>query len=263
LDWCKRVFDSSDVAQHISWKEFVKKGYFVVPAEAEALRSPVNFRWFAEDRMKDIAEPQPLPSQWAGDFGKGLQTPSGKLEFMPETLRRSDPNNPERPVLNRYIPSWEGPRTTELTAKYPLQIVITHSRYSFHTHVDGKGTATNDIEDHRALIDGHYFWLLRMSAQDAQARGITHRSLIKVYNARGAVICAADVSDLVAPGIVKSFEASAEYRVIEVAGERVEIGGCLNTLTSSRPQVRATSSMSPNSCLVQVEHWPHTLPKAS
>jgi anaerobic selenocysteine-containing dehydrogenase len=30
-DWCKRVFDSSDMAKHISWREFLKKGYFVVP----------------------------------------------------------------------------------------------------------------------------------------------------------------------------------------------------------------------------------------
>jgi hypothetical protein len=43
--------------------------------------------------------------------------------------------------------------------------------------------------------------------------------------------------------------------MIEVDGERVEIGGCLNVLTSSRPQTRGTSSMAPNSCLVQVERW--------
>ncbi|MDP9012431.1 MAG: molybdopterin-dependent oxidoreductase, partial [Pseudomonadota bacterium] len=131
LDWCKRIFDSSDVARHISWKKFVKKGYFVVPAEADALRSPVNMRWFAEGRAKDIAEPQPLPSQWADDFGKGLQTPSGKLEFIPESLERNDPDNPERPVLNRYIPAWEGPRTRSLAERFPLQLIATHSRYSF------------------------------------------------------------------------------------------------------------------------------------
>jgi trimethylamine-N-oxide reductase (cytochrome c) len=255
LDWCKRVFDASDVARHMSWQQFVKKGYYVVPAEAEALRAPVNFRWFAEGRMKDIAEPQPLPSQWAGDFGKGLQTPSGKIEFMPTTLQRSDPDNPERPVLNRYIPAWEGPRTASLTERFPLQLIATHSRYSFHTNVDGKNGALNDLADHRALIDGHYYWLLRMNEADAAARGITDRTLVKVFNDRGTVICAADVSPLVATGVVKSFESSAEYQMVEVAGERVEIGGCLNILTSSRSQLSGTSSMAPNSCLVQVARW--------
>jgi trimethylamine-N-oxide reductase (cytochrome c) len=69
------------------------------------------------------------------------------------------------------------------------------------------------------------------------------------------VICAADVSALVVPGVVKSYEASAEFELLEVAGETVEIGGCMNILTPDRPQTRGTSSMSPNSCLVQIEKW--------
>jgi molybdopterin guanine dinucleotide-containing S/N-oxide reductase-like protein len=255
LDWCKRIFDGSELPKYISWKKFVKKGYFIVPPEAEALRSPVNFRWFAEGRAKDIAEPQPLPAQWAEDFGKGLQTPSGKLEFIPENLKRHDPDNPERPVLNRYMPAWEGPHTAGLAERYPLQMIATHSRYSFHTHVDGKNGVINDIEDHRACIGGHYYYLLRMNDLDARERGIGHRDLVKIWNDRGAVILAADVSPLVTRGVVKSFESSAEYQMIEVDGERVEIGGCLNVLTSSRPQTRGTSSMAPNSCLVQVERW--------
>ena len=255
LDWAKRVFDSSDVAKRISWKEFCKKGYYVVPPEAEAMRPAVQFRWFSEDRMKDISEPQPLPSQWSGEFGKGLQTPSGKIEFIPENLRRFDPNNAERPVLNKYIPAWEGPHTTGLVERFPLQMISTHSRYSFHTNVDGKGSFTNDIEDHRTLISGHYFWLVRMNSDDAASRGIAHRDLVKVFNERAAVICAADVSPMVARGVVKSFEASAQYQIIEVDGEKLDIGGCMNLLTSSRPQMTGTSSMSPNSCLVQVSKW--------
>lgn len=255
LDWCKRVFESSDVARHMSWKAFCRKGYFVVPPEKPELAPPVNFRWFAEGRHKDIAEPQPLPSQWADEFGKGLQTPSGKIEFLPETLQRSDPDNPERPVLNRYQPSWEGPRSADLVARYPLQLVATHSRYSFHTNVDGKNSFTNDIADHRRCVDGHYYWLLRLNSADAAARGIGHGELVKVFNDRGAVICAADVSPLLAPGVVKSFEASAEYQPVERGGEQVDIGGCMNLLTPSRPQSQGTSSMAPNACLVQVEKW--------
>ena len=255
LDWCKRVFDSSDVARRTTWADFLKKGYYVVPPEAESLRSPVQFRWFAEGRMKDIAEAMPLPSQWSGLFGHGLQTPSGKLEFMPETLRRGDPDNPERPVLNRYMPAWEGLHNTELAHKYPLQMITTHSRYSFHTNVDGKGGFVNDIEDHRLQVEGHYYWLLRMNSDDAAARGIAHRSLVKVWNDRGAVICAADVSTMLAPGAVKSFESSAEYQPVKFGDEWVDIGGSMNVLTPSRSQQRGTSSMAPNSCLVQVAPW--------
>jgi molybdopterin guanine dinucleotide-containing S/N-oxide reductase-like protein len=255
LDWCKRVFDSSDLPQHIAWGEFVEQGYFVVPPESESLRPPVNFRWFAEDRIKDIPEPQPLPSQWSGEFGKGLQTPSGKLEFVPELLARHDPVNPDRPVLNRYIPSWEGPQTHDLVGRFPLQLIATHSRYSFHTHQDGKQSALNSVEDHRVCIGGHFYWPLRMNDMDARERGIRHRDLVKVSNDRGAVICVADVSPMVGRGVVKSAESSAEYQMVVINGERVEIGGCLNLLTPSRSQSRGTSSMSPNSCLVQVGKW--------
>jgi anaerobic selenocysteine-containing dehydrogenase len=255
LDWCKRVFRSSDVARHISWKEFVRKGYFVVPAEREELREPVNMRWFAEGRPKDIPEAMPMPSQYAEQFGKGLQTPSGKIEFIPEILRRADPDNAERPPLNRYIPAWEGPRSAALAERYPLQMIASHSRYSFHTNVDGKNGFANDIEDHRALIDGRYYWLLRMSDSDAEARGIRHHDLVKVFNDRGAVVCAADVSALLVAGVVKSFEASAEYQPCVVRGETVDLGGCMNLLTPDRAQMKGTSSMAPNSCLVQVEKW--------
>ncbi len=255
LDWVKRVFDSSDLPDHISWADFCRKGYYVVPPERSGIRQPVDMRWFAEGRQKDVPEPHPLPSQWAEEFGKGLQTPSGKLEFVPEILKRHTRDNPDRPALNRYIPSWEGPGTAELVARYPLQMIATHSRYSFHTSADGKNGVTNRVQDHRARIAGHGFWLLRISPADAAARGISQRDLVKVYNDRGAVICAADVSALVVTGVVKSYEASAEFQMVEVAGERVEIGGCMNMLTPDRPQTRGTSSMSPNSCLVQIEKW--------
>jgi trimethylamine-N-oxide reductase (cytochrome c) len=181
---------------------------------------------------------------------------SGKIEFIPETLKRVDPEGrSERPPLNRYIPSWEGAHTHELLARFPLQLITSHSRYSFHTHNDGKGSFLNNLEDHRVLVDGHYYWLLRINPADANPRGIKHHSLVKVFNDRGAVICAADVSALVMPGVVKSFESSAVYLTRKVRGGRVEIGGCMNTLTPERSQSRDTESMAPNSCLVQIEKW--------
>ncbi|MEM9085059.1 MAG: molybdopterin-dependent oxidoreductase [Pseudomonadota bacterium] len=256
LDWCKRVFDSSDLPDRISWKEFCEKGYYVVAPEEEVLRPPVAMRWFAEGRKKDLPEAMPLPSQYADRFGEGLQTPSGKFEFVPTTLRRMEKEHPDRPAVNRYTPSWEGPRAIDLSSKYPLQMVSTHSRYSFHTHVDNT-SFTDQIADHRALIDGHYFWLLRMSPEDAAKRGIGDRDLVKVFNDRGSVICAADVSAIIGAGSVKGYQSSAKFNLVTVGNETVEIGGCLNMLTPDRPQVGKTHSMSPNSTLVEVERFEH------
>lgn len=255
LDWCKRQFDSSDLPKHISWKEFVRKGYYVVPAPAPEVRPAVSMRWYAEDRPKDVPEPHPLPAGYGAEMGKGLPTQSGKIEFVSSSILLGDPDNPERPALNRYRPAVEGLTNSERSTRFPLLMTSTHSRYSFHTYTDGKDTTINDIEDHRVLVDGHYYWVMRMHPKDARQRGIKHHDLIRVYNDRGAVICAADVSPLMVPGVVKTYEASAEYVPARDDKGFVDLGGCVNQLTPKRPQTQHTSGMSASTCLVEIELW--------
>jgi trimethylamine-N-oxide reductase (cytochrome c) len=206
-----------------------------------------------------VPEPHPLPSQWQGQFGKGLQTQSGKLEFIPSSILRGDPNNPERPALNRYIPSWEGLHTQDLVSKYPLQMLSAHSRYSFHTYSDGKDSTINDIEDHRILVDGYYYWVMRLHPEDAAKRGIKQHDLIRIHNDRGAVICAADISELTMRGVVKTFESAAVFDPVPDPTGWADRGGCVNLLTPPRPQVQGTEGMGSNSCLVEIAPWKSTL----
>lgn len=255
FDWCKRLFDGTDLPKVISWKKFLKKGYYVVPAPKEELRDPVSFRWFAEDRLKDTPELAPLPADYTEQFGKGLQTQSGKLEFVSSSLKRFDPDDPERPPMTKYIPSWEGHHTTELYKRYPLQLISPHPRYSFHTVGDGKDSIVNDVKDHRVLIDGYYYWIIRINSRDAEARGIKESDLVKVFNDRGAVICAAQVTERVPPGTVHSYESSAVYDPVGEPGYSVDRGGCVNQLTPSRMMIKQSHSMAANSCLVQIEEW--------
>ncbi|MBW7901296.1 MAG: molybdopterin-dependent oxidoreductase [Rhodocyclaceae bacterium] len=257
LDWCKRVFDSTDLPKYISWGEFVKKGYYVVPAEPEATRTAVSMRWYAEGRHKDVPEPHPLPSQFSGEYGKGLETQSGKLEFVSSSLRRGQADNPERPALNRYMPPWEGLHSKELFEKYPLQMISTHPRYSFHTYGDGKDSSLNDVDDHRIFIGGYYYWVMKVNPEDARRRGIKHRDLIRVFNERGSVIFVADVTPLVGRGIMKTFESNADFDPVPSAGPEgfSDRSGCANVLTSPRPQQRGTEGMAANSCLVEMEVW--------
>lgn len=258
LDWAKRIFDSSDIKHHIKWKDFVKKGYFVVPVEKPECRDPVAYRWYANGTPKDLPEPLPLPSQFGERFLEGLETQSGKIEFLPSSLKRAEANE-ERPVLNRYIPSWEGRRTKDLIGKFPIQMITTHPRYSFHTYNDGKDSVTNDIKEHRVLINGYYYWVMRISGADAEARGIKHHDLVRVFNDRGSVICAADVSPLMALGSCKAYESCAELDLIDHPEYGcVDRGGALNLLTPPRVQVKGTSGMGTNSCLVEIEKWADT-----
>jgi trimethylamine-N-oxide reductase (cytochrome c) len=253
LDWCKRIFEGSDLSSHISWKEFLKKGYYVVPAENPKLRAPTAYRWFYEGRKKDVPEPHPLPADYSQRWLEGLQTQSGKFEFIPETLKKA--NDPERPALNEYIPGWETPDTSELSKKYPLQLLSAHTRYSFHSLGDGKDSTINDIKDHRVLIDGHYYLTCRMSSEDAKQRNIKSNDIVRLFNDRGAVVCAADVTDRLPPGIVHTYESSAVYDPIGQPGKSADRGGCVNVLTNHRSQIARGSSMGPNACLIQLERW--------
>ncbi|HSR54954.1 MAG TPA: molybdopterin dinucleotide binding domain-containing protein, partial [Alphaproteobacteria bacterium] len=255
LDWVKRQFDATDLPKHISWKEFIRKGYYVVPAEKEELRAPTSFRWFAEGRKKDVPEPHPLPSDYSENFLEGLQTQSGKLEFDCESLKRFDAEDPERPTMVRYQPAFEGEHDTERFAKYPLYLLTPHPRFSFHTQGDGKDSFLLDIPDHRMLVDGHYYWIIRLNAGDAEARGISTGDLVKVYNERGAVICAALITARVAKGIAHGYESSANYQPMGEPGRTVDIGGCLNLLSPKRSQLKQGHAMSASTALVEVELW--------
>ena len=255
LDWCKRLFDGTDLPKVTSWKKFLKKGYYVVPAPKEELRDPVSYRYFAEDRPKDTPDISPLPADYTEKFGMGLQTQSGKLEFVCSSLMRFDPNDPERPTMTKYIPSWEGHHTMELYEKYPLQLISPHPRFSFHTMGDGKDSIMNDVKDHRVLIDGYYYWIVRINSRDADERGIKEKDLVKVFNDRGAVICAAQVTERLPSGTVHSYESSANYDPMGEPGYSPDRGGCINQLTPGRMMIKKSHSHAANSCLVQIEKW--------
>lgn len=255
LDWVKRVFDASDLPKVISWKEFLKKGYYVVPPLEEGKRDPVAMRWFYEGRKKDVPEPSPLPGDYRKQFLMGLQTQSGKFEFECSSLKHFDANDPERPPIVRYLQSWEGPQTKELFGRFPLQLLSPHSRFSFHTFADGKQCSTNDIAEHRVLVKGYYYWVVRINAQDARARGIKHHDLVKVHNDRGAVLCAAHVTSRLGQGTAHSYSSSAVYDPLGEPGNSVDRGGCINNLTPKRSIASKVLGMAPNSCLVEVELW--------
>ncbi len=136
-------------------------------------RDPVYFRWYAEDRAKDVPEPHPLPSQYTDELRQGPADAVGQDRVR--RRRRSSAATRTIPSVRRSIATsrrGKGPATPSSIAQFPLQLTSSHSRYSFHTYCDGKDSAINDIEEHRVRIDGYDYWVLRISADDAAKRGI-------------------------------------------------------------------------------------------
>jgi len=254
LDWVKRYFESSDLPKYISWDDFFKKGYFVVPMPENRKSTPA-LKWFAEGRKRDTPDWGPAP-EFQEENGMGLQTTSGKIEFEASSLKKFDPNDPDRTVIPKYIHSWEGHHTTRLYNKYPLQMISPHPRFSFHTMGDAKDSWMLDVKDHRILKeDGYYYWIMRINTKDADERGIKDNDLVKAFNERGEVILAAQVTERVPPGTVHSYESCADYDPIGTPGESPDRSGCINLLTPKRFITENACGMAPNSCLVQIEKY--------
>jgi len=251
-DWVKAMFDFSGLPEHISWEEFERKGYCVIPLQEDYKPTP-SLRWFYEGRECDT--PDPFNPKRNTEKAKELATYSGKIEFVSQSLKENLPDDEERPPLPHYIPSWEG-HTSELAKKYPLQLIAPHARYSLHTNYDKGLDWMGEVPGHRVLKDGYYWRPARIHPLDAEPRCIKNGDIVKLHNDRGAVLCLAQVTERVRPGVVHCYQASGVYDPLEPGKPySVDKGGCVNILTSSRMLSKNAPGMAPNSCLVEISKW--------
>jgi trimethylamine-N-oxide reductase (cytochrome c) len=253
VDWVKGFFDISDLPKEISWEEFNTKGYHIINVPDDYKPTP-GLRWFYEGRpcdTPDLGNPKRLTAQRAE-----LGTFSGKIEFESVSLKQYFPDDEERPVVPRYIPSWEGHHTTELFAKYPLALVSPHPRMSFHCHYDKHTDWLNDIPAHRIKKDGYAWWPARINPEDAAPRGINNNDIVRLYNDRGSVLCIAVVTGRVRPGVIHSYASSALYDPLTPGDPNaIDKGGCVSILTPARMMSKNVPGMTPNSCLIEIEKW--------
>lgn len=251
-EWVRALFEISDLPKNISWEEFDRKGYFVVPIP-DNYKSTPSLRWFYEGRECDT--PDPNNPKRGTEKGKELGTFSGKIEFVSQSLKEHFPDDEERPILPRYIPSWEG-HASKLAEKYPLQLLSPHPRFSFHTHYDKHAAWLGEIPGHRLIKDGYHWQIVRINPVDARERGVKNGEIVKLYNDRGAIIGVAQLTERVRPGIIHSWASSAKYDPLEPGKPgSIDKGGCVNLLTSSRMLSKNAPGMAPNSCLVEISKW--------
>jgi anaerobic selenocysteine-containing dehydrogenase len=112
------------------------------------------------------------------------------------------------------------------------------------------------VPGHRILKDGYYWHPARLNTSDAASRGIKTGDIIKLFNDRGAVLCIAEVSERLRPGVVHSYYGSGKYDPLEPGNPAsIEKGGCVSILTPSRMMSRNVPGMAPNSCLIEVTKW--------
>lgn len=252
-DWIKKIFYISSLPQYISYEDFKKKGYFVVPLP-EPYKNTVSNRWYYEGRPCDT--PTTLNPKKGTPQAHEMATYSGKIEFVSESLKKFDPDDSERPPMPRYIPSWEGYDTNPLVKKYPLQFITPHVRFSYHTQHDVNNPWLSDIPGLRIKKDGYAWWPVRINPGDAAERGIANGDIVKVFNDRATVLCIAVVTERVRPGLAHSYQASARYDPLEPGKSgSTDKGGCVNLLAPSRLLSKNAPGMANHSCLVEITRW--------
>jgi len=251
-DWIKKVFDKFSTSKYISYEDFKKKGYFVVPFPEDYKPTPA-LRWFYEGR--DCDTPDSFNPKRGTEKAKELGTYSGKIEFVSQSLTQHFPDDEERPPMPHYIPSWEG-HTSEQAKKYPLQLISPHPRCSFHTMYESNTLWLGDIPAHRIFKHGYYWHVTRIHPSDANARGIKDGDIVKLYNDRGATLGIAHVTERVRPGVVHSYESSGKYDPLEPGKPgSIDRAGCVNLLTPARMVSKNAPGMANNSCLIEISKW--------
>ncbi|NDJ61434.1 MAG: molybdopterin-dependent oxidoreductase [Chloroflexi bacterium] len=146
-----------------------------------------------------------------------LPTPSGKIEIFSREL--FDMGNPEEiPAVPKYIQEWESPFGPE-AEQYPLQAIGHHYLHRVHsTHHE------ND------WLEEAFPQRVTINPKDARERGIEDGDTIRVFNDRGTLQAVCRVTNRIMPGVI-DVPQGAWY---SPDADGVDVGGCVNTLTSER-----------------------------
>jgi anaerobic selenocysteine-containing dehydrogenase len=134
------------------------------------------------ERSARIAVPRPfLP------FAAGAPTPSGRVEFYSETLRRQG-----LPALPTYVPLREGPEDPVIAARFPLRCHVPPNRFFLNSSF-GQSALLRTRQGGPVVL---------LHPDDAAARAIGEGDLVEVLNDRGRALFTAVPSEDTQPGQV-------------------------------------------------------------
>jgi len=235
-EWKRRAFDTSGLADYVSWSDFKEKGYYVVPTDPEWKKSPPGMRKFYED-------PENNP----------LTTPSGKLELYSQNLADNFPDDKERPPYPKWVPYGETHQESllcERAKQYPILMVSNHPRWGVHSQHEDV-TWLREIKTCKVKgPDGYLYHTVWIHPTDAEARGIEDGDVVKIYNDRGGILTGAYVTERIMPGVINS-DHGAGYDPI-VPGE-LDRGGANNTISPHGTTSKNATGMATSGFLVEFE----------
>ena len=228
MDWLRHLYEGArqqlaeSNLEMPSFDQFWETGHFEFPTPEEP---PVLFAAFR-------ADPKSNP----------LKTPSGKIEIFSETIHGFDYDDcPGHPSWLE--PSeWLGSESAQL---YPLHLISNQPRVRLHSQLD-----CGVVSRQSKIMGREPVWI---NPEDADSRGIKDGDVIRLFNARGACLGGARVTDEIRPGVVQ-LATGAWYDPVQ-PGEvgSLDKHGNPNVLTRDQGTSKLAQSCAAQTTLIEIE----------
>jgi biotin/methionine sulfoxide reductase len=178
-----------------------------------------------------------------------LSTPSGRIELASATIAgfgyADCPGHPAWLEPSEWLGS-------PLTGRYPLHLLANQPADKLHSQWDhGPLSRLHKIQGRARLS---------MNADDAASRGLAAGDVVRVFNARGAILAGVAIDTGVRAGVVQ-MSTGAWFDPLEPGTiGSLDKHGNPNVLTPDIGTSLLAQGPSPNTCLVQVEKFAGDLP---
>ncbi len=213
-----------------SYQDWIEFSYNETRKSSPALPefSQTDGMGILDRRVADSSEHIALKGFRDDPVANPLKTPSGKIEMYSEALAQLAqdwtllPGDKITPIAE-YVPAIEGHEDTK-AEKYPLQMTGFHTKGHCHSTYSSVAILKEAAPD--------AIWI---NTLDAQMRGIKNGDMVEVFNDRGRILLPAKVTSRILPGVT----AAPEGAWAKTNKQGVDIGGCINRLTTQRPTALA------------------------
>lgn len=221
-EWIKELYEAGAAADPDlpSWEEIKEQGVY-----KRKLPTTIAF----EEKVKD-----PIGHPW--------NTPSGKIEIYSECLDHiaSQRHLEEGQVIAPiplFDPGIDG--YGAITEEYPLYLSGWHDK----ARVNSSFGSLKMLKERNR----HRLWI---NPLDAAPRGINDGDMVRVKSPAGEVEIVAHVTNRIVPSVVAMPQGA--WHDADMSSDKLDKGGCINTLTTYRPSPLAHGNGASNSVIAEV-----------
>jgi len=238
MGWIRHLYEIArqQAAQHrLTWPDFEsfwQQGHVAVPLPEAPT---VLYQAFRRD-------PEAHP----------LKTPSGRIEIHSQTIAGFGYDDcPGQPTWLE-PGEWLG---SDKAGTYPLHMLSSQPKTRLHSQMDqGRASLADKIQGREPIY---------ISVEDAAARGVADRDVVRVFNERGQVLAGARITAGLRPGVVH-LPTGAWYDPAEPGRiGSLDKHGNPNLLTPDKGTSKLGQGPSAQSALVEVERYGQAAPAIS